>query len=280
MNLTDLALLDKPEIIKSFKYEEILAQTKSRIVEAFNAREIDYDVDTLETDPAIIVSEAKAFDEHKLFTRTNEVARSRLLFFSTGSDLDHFVAPWVERMEGETDERLKQRYILAILGRSEERYKSAAMSAHIDVEAVAVYKRGSGPELEIAVLSTQNDGVASQELLDAVSLKIKNESGRSINDVNYFVSAVKTNVEIVADVWLYSETDVNVIAILSQHLKEAWNALSVMGRDLTPSWIIRELHGLGVQRVELLDFERPITALENEAIAIDKVTINFKGRDS
>lgn len=279
MNDIDLALLTPPEIIKAYEYEAILSQTKTKLIEAFDKHGVAYDVEDLETDPAMIVAQAKAYDELGLYIRTNDVARSRLVFFAQSTDLDHVVSPWVVRMEGEQDDRLKERYILTIWGRSEERYMAAAMKAHIDVEAVSVYRLGSGPELEVAILSAVNDGVADQSLLGTVTAEINTISGRSINDVFEAVSAVKKFADITANVWLLPGADQAILDLLEQHVKDAWNALSVMGLDLVPSWVSKELHRVGVQRVELIGFDDSIVASNKEAIAINSVTINPMGRD-
>lgn len=275
----DVSLLQSPEIIKTLDYEAILTATKERLVVNFAAKGIDYDVVNLETDPAVIIAETKAYDELLMYAAINDAARSNLLFYATGGDLDHLVVSDVVRMTDETDARLRQRYILARLGRSEERYKSAAMNAHVNVEDVSVYRTGSGPELGVALLSSDNDGIASAEIIAAVDTAIQTTSGRSINDIITVGSAVRTQVDITANVWIEHTADYSIISLLEDHVKSSWNALSVMGLNLVPSWILRELHRVGVQRVELVGFDAPIDVSDQEAISINSVTINYMGRD-
>lgn len=275
----DLRLLPAPEIIKTLAYEELLSATTARLVEMYDEKGVNYDVGNLETDPAIIIAETKAYDELLLYALANDVARSNLLYFSEGGDLDQYVASDVTRMTDESDDRLRTRYILTRLGRSEERYSSAAMKADVNVEDVRVYRLGQGPELEVAILSADNDGIATQTLLDAVAAIIDTQSGRAINDVLTVVSAVRTQVDIQAKVWLEPGADFATVGLLETYVKDAWNILSVMGLDLVPSWVIRELHRVGVQRIELTNFTDPIVAQPNEAIAINSVTIDYQGRD-
>lgn len=274
----DLSLLPAPEIIKTLSYEDNLTATKARLVTAFAEKGVTYDVENLETDTAVIIAETKGYDELLLYARTNDVARSNLLFFATGGDLENLVAADVQRMVGESDDRLRTRYILARLNRSEERYKFAAMNADTNVEDVSVYRVGSGPEIEVAILAANNDGIADQALLDSVSNVIETQSGRAINDVISVVPAVKTQVNVEANIWLLPDADSSILTILEQHVKDAWNSLAVMGLDLTPSWLMRELHSLGVQRVEITNILGPIVAADNEAIAINTVSITDMGR--
>jgi phage-related baseplate assembly protein len=279
VDVIDLELLPDPEILTTLDFEAIFEAKKTRIAANFATYGIDYNVDGLETDPAIIIAEAQSYDELMLYARTNTVARSRLLYYATGGNLDQLVAGEVTRLAGETDARLKERYILSRLNRAEERYKFAAMSADVNVEDVAAYAVNGGPAVEVAILSAIDNGVPSASMLAAVSAAIENDSGRSINDVVTITSAIKTSVDLEANVWLLSDTDQSVIDELGAYVISAWNTLSVMGLDLVPSWVTAQLQRTGVQRVELVNFDSVLPAAENEAIAINSVTVNFMGRD-
>jgi len=179
--MVDLSTLPSPAVIEELSFEAIVDRQKAKFQELWEAVRIGnpdldlpaYDVAMLETDPVVVLIEVESYRELLLRARANDVARSNLLSFSIGADLEHLAADHgVTKLTGETDLALRQRIVLADQGNSaagsEEWYEFHARSASVEVADVAVYRKGSGPEIELAVLSTAADGVASEDLLLAV----------------------------------------------------------------------------------------------------------------
>ena len=277
-----LASLPYPAIIETLDYEAILAEMVADAAARFVAAGIDYDVGELETDPVKIVLEAAAYRELNLRARANDVARAQILSFARAADLDHLAGFYeVERLEDETDERLRGRVVEAIRGRSPAGsaywYRAAAMAVDTNIRDVSVQRAGDGPALIVTVLSVDNDGIADQALLDAVEAKITSDPVRVVSDDITVAAAVFDSIDIAADVWLIEGVPQGVFDALEATLRAAWDARQAIGLDLTRSWITAALHQPGVQKVEIGAPAADVIAVDNRAVALGTVTLTFKG---
>ena len=92
MNRIDLSKLPAPQLIEELDYESILSQMRTKM------REIcpEWTGYELESDPANKILEVAAYREMLLRQRVNEAARSVMIAFATGSDLDHLAAFYPE----------------------------------------------------------------------------------------------------------------------------------------------------------------------------------------
>ncbi|MEM1284952.1 MAG: baseplate J/gp47 family protein [Pseudomonadota bacterium] len=282
VTLAAIEALPPPEIIEPLDHATIYEEMRSEVQPLFDAAGMDYTVGSLETDPAQIILQALATRELNLRARINDGARANTMAFARGSDLDHKASDYdVLRMEGESDERLRLRTALAIAGRSaagpEERYEAIAMSASIRVDEVKAYRVDGGPQLEIAVLATDNGGVPDQLLLDAVAAMVTDPNVLGINDTIRVVSAVKTFVDVTVDAWLLPGADATRLDALRDQLIAAWETEGGIGRDLAPSWINARLFVDGVARLTITGPVAPVVAAANEAISIQSVSITYRG---
>jgi len=87
-DVIDLSSLQKPQVVEELSYEAILGE----LVADFLARDDDYDAAFLESDPVVKLLETAAHRELLLRQRENDKARSVMLAFASGSDLDHIAA--------------------------------------------------------------------------------------------------------------------------------------------------------------------------------------------
>lgn len=279
-----LSALPQPEVLERLDYETILSDLIADASVRFTSAGIDYDVGNLETDPVVIVLQAAAYREVLLRARVNDAAvRANLIAFATGADLDHQAAFYeVARMEGESDEALRERVVLAIHGRStagpEERYAFIARSADARVKEVAVYRVAGGPHLRVAIRSTDNEGVPTQDILDAVETAVTAKSVAVVSDDIEVVSGVIEVIDVSARVWLLPDAPKAVFDGLESHLRAAWEKESSMGFDLNPSWIKARLHVAGVSRVEVVTPAAPVVVDDNHAIALGTVSLEMAGR--
>ena len=278
------ANLPSPAIIETLDYEVILAALMADLVARFAAAGVDYDVGILETDPAKIILEVAAYREVLLRARVNDAAKANLVAFATGSDLDHLAGFYdVVRLDGETDERLRSRVILAISGRSTggpiDFYRSAAMRASIRVRDAAVYRPGPGPELRISVLATDNFGEPDADLLAAVNAEIQKSGVRVISDRITVVPATTATCNVVAKIWLLPDAPQSVFTGLEASLRAALLAEGGLGFDVTRSWLDAKLHVPGVQRVELTLPAATVVVDENSAVKLGTVALTYMGRD-
>lgn len=277
----DIAGLPAPEVIEEVSFEDILSLSVDDLIARFPAIS---PVITLESEPARKLLEVASYREMLIRARVNDAARSQLLAFAAGADLDHLAAFYdVVRLTGETDEALRTRTILAIASRSTggtaDRYRFVALSASVDVRDAIVWCDAGSPVVNVAVYSRAAGGVASQALLDTVSAALNAPTVRMVNDTIAVRSAVTSTQNITANVWLLPETPMSVFDGLPAQLRAAWEAEAGLGFDLTPSWMTARLMRPGVQKVAILTPLEGWRAQPYEAIALGTITLTYRGRD-
>lgn len=284
MTTIDLSTFPPPDAIETLSYEAILAAVMADTQTRFDAAGIDYDVGGLETDPVKVVDEASAYRELLLRARVNYAVRSNLLAFATGTDLDHLAAFYdAVRIEGEGDERFRLRTLLTIQGRSTggtaPRYRAVALGASLRVLDASVYRVGTTPQIEIAVTSTDNDGAADAGLLAIVNAAVQNDAVRMVTDTIRVVSAVKTVVDVVANVWLLPDASASILGNLGAAVKADWATEAGLGFDLTLEWLSARMMRAGVYKVEIISPEASIAVPPSEALALGAFSLTLAGRD-
>ena len=179
----DLAGLVAPQVIEPLDPETILAEIKADVIA--RAPELEA-VLALESEPAVKVLEAAAFREFLVRARINDAARSVMLAFAVGTDLDQLAAlVGVARLEGETDTDFRARTQLSLEGFTTAgpigAYEFHARSAHAQVKDVGVASPTPGT-VDVTILSDTGDGVPSQEILDAVADALNADNVRPLSD--------------------------------------------------------------------------------------------------
>lgn len=282
-NLPDLSTLPAPEVVEEISYEAILADLAADIKARFAAAGVDWDVDQLETDAAVIIAQAAAYRETVLRSRINYVAQQGFLYFATSGYLEQLTA-WLEifRMEGESDDRLKERFRLATYGRSAggpaERYRSVALGADIDVRDVAIWREGRDPTVNVAVLSQSGAGEPTQALLDTVEAALLQPDIRVVSDTFNVGSAIRKTVDVALSVRLDPTAPDSVADQAGATVQSKWQNQDLLGLDLTRAFLIQAAGISGVTNVEVTAPAADTVALENEAIAITSVTVTVSGR--
>lgn len=222
-----------------------------------------------------------AFYKMVMAFQLNDWSRALLLVpFAEGEDLDKVAASeGLERFPFEPDERLQERIMLWRLARnsfgSDHWYTAKTRNADGRVRDVALTGNGRR-KLEIAVLSTEGDGSASEELLGVVKGKVDNETVRRGNDILSIVSAVIASVSVKASVTLFPDASPSLLDGLDQTIIARWNAMPRLGLDLTPFWLKSQFALPGIYGVEL-----DIPAFEigrSRAVGIQAVEIVITGR--
>lgn len=280
----ELASLPPPQVIDEISYETILASQIAILVSKMAAANVDYDVDALETDPAIIQMEVAAHADMLLRQRTNEAIRSNLLPFASNADLDILAQFYdVSRLDGESDAQLRRRVVLAIQGRSpggtEARYKFITLSADARVADVAIYTIDKDPTIHAAVFAADNGGIADAALLSAVNAALQTSDVRMVNDIIVVASAAQVSIDVAAKLWLLPQTDAAILSDLEAQLRASWASTLGLGRDVTHSWLSAQLQQSGVQRVELTAPLSDVKMPFNQAAALGDIALEIAGRD-
>nr|WP_246771072.1 baseplate J/gp47 family protein [Aestuariivirga sp. YIM B02566] len=216
--------------------------------------------------------------------RINDALRANLIAFARGSDLDHLASFYdAVRLVGESDDAFRRRTILIIASRSTggtaPRYRAVALGASIRVKDAIAYREGILPTVNVAVISTDSNGVADEPLLETVRTALNNAAVRMVNDTIAVRSAITVTVPITADIWLYPDTAADIGPRLVQKLREAWASEGGLGFDLTRSWLTARLMQPGVQRVSIIGPAADVQIPPFEAIALGNIDLTIRGRD-
>ena len=276
--LNDLASLPTPAVIETLSFETIFSELQTE----FQSRYPNYSA-LLASDPAMKLLEVAAYREVLLRNRINAAAKASLLAFATGSDLDHLAAFYgVTRLMDETDEGLRLRTRQRIIGFANAggaaHYRYWVLSASPEVADVEVDSPEPG-RVRISVLAKGEEQTVSNAVLDAVRAVVLRDDIRVLTDTVEVVPAELIPVTVTARIWLYPDTPMAAFDAIEARFKEAFAAQSGLGWDLTPSWVIGELHRPGVHKVELHSPTTDIRANANQAVRLLSLNLDFAGRE-
>lgn len=278
MATIDFSSIPAPEIIEPLDFESILAE----MIADLQARDPSY-TEILESDPGVKILEVAAARELILRQRVNDALQATLLRYAGGGDLDNLAAFYgVTRLASETDAALRVRLIERIMGSSTAGgaawYRYQALTASELVKDAAVSSPAPG-EVRISILSTQGNGTATIDLLEVVDNALQSDDVRVITDVLTVAGATITTVPVIAQVYLYPDTPIEVFNGLQASLTAAFAAASGLGWDVTRSWLIAQLHPAGVQRVVLTAPAADVVCGPSQAPALGAITLTMAGRD-
>jgi phage-related baseplate assembly protein len=269
MNLDEL---QPPQIIEELSFEEILQQMKERLV----AIDAEYTA-LLGSDPVMKLMEVAAYRELLLRQRINQAARANLLAFATGSDLDNLAAFYgVSRKENETDEELRERVHAKIVGwssaGSREAYKFHALNSDPRVKEA----NADSPEpglVRISILSKENGGVVSQDLLEKVTAYMLREDIRMLTDTVEVVPCGLIEVNIRAKIILMASTPPEILNTIRSTFISAFNKIAGLGVSISRTWIISNLFVNGVKDVELQTPAADVQVTEIECAKLGMVEL-------
>ncbi|QUS59207.1 baseplate J/gp47 family protein [Pseudovibrio brasiliensis] len=272
--------LPEPTIIEELSPERIYQEIKD-IYASYNP---DFkEIADLETTPEAKTFQAFSYREFHLRQRINDVFKSYLIEYAEGVTLHHLGAFYgLSPTTGESDERFKKRLKLAIAGRSaagpKERYKALCLDADVRVRDVNVWSSALDPTVNIAVLSSDPGGIASQDLLDTVATYIDHPERRVTSDEFKVSSAVKKVVNVTLSVQLEEFARNSAGEELEANLRAAWDAEDLLGLDLTRAWLIRNAMGNGINNVKVEQPFADVVAEPNEAIGLGTINVIISGR--
>lgn len=270
----DLTSLPDPQILDDLTLKDLRDRVLTNFVEGAPAYE-----SLLASDPAVTVLDTYVFREFVLRLRINSAIKGMLLAYATGDNLDNIAANFlIERLTDETDEdfraRIQERGLIPSAAGPANIYKYHALSSSTDVVDARVYSPAPG-EVEIAILGPADvdDGVPSEDLLETVYNYVNSDSIRVLTDLLTVVPAVRIVQNVVATVSLLPDTPQSVFDNLEGDLETAHAAYLGLGKDLTKSWLISQLHVDGVHSVTLTTPSTDVIAEDNEFVALGTITI-------
>ncbi|HDC4411167.1 TPA: baseplate J/gp47 family protein, partial [Enterobacter kobei] len=203
MAIVDLSQLAAPDVVEVLDYETILAERKATLVSLYpeEQQEAVARTLTLESEPIVKLLEENAYREVIWRQRVNEAARAVMLAYAADSDLDQIGANYnVKRlvitpaddtklpptpavMESDTDYRLRIQQAFEGLSTagSVGSYQFHGRSADGRVADISVISPAPAC-VTVTVLSRENHGIASDELLAIVRTALNDEDVRPVAD--------------------------------------------------------------------------------------------------
>lgn len=301
MATIDLSTLPAPKIIEELNFETIFNNRKEQFI---NLYPLDKQTELrktleLESEPIVKLLQESSYQELILRQRINEAALAVMIAYSNGEDLDNLsaifnvkrlviqqadntVTPPIEQIM-ESDLDLQNRTPEAFEGLSvagpRGAYRFFAKSADgrvLDAEVLS-------PKpcyITVVVLSRENNGVASQKLLDIVTTELNDEERRPIADRVTVQSAKIIDYQIEANIYLdpYPEAE-PIKAAAIENLINFINNKHRIGVRINRSAIMSALHVEGVQRVELIKPVQDIIITKEQASYCSNFTVKVDGYD-
>lgn len=266
-NLTpiDLSTLPAPAVVEVLSFETILAAMKADLQSrdpAFTA--------LVESDPAFKILEVAAYRETVLRARVNDAAKSVMLAYAGGADLDQIASlfgvtrktlvpanptalpPVAAVMESDSD--LRFRVQLSLEGLS----TAGPVGAYVfhalkvaTIKDVAVQSPTPGA-VQVTVLSVNNNGVPTAGELAAVSAQLNDDDVRPLTDNVTVQAAGIVTYAITATIFVNDGPDSAVVLSNCQAAAQAYATDRFrIGADVNLSGIYAALHQPGVEKVVL-----------------------------
>ncbi|WP_420142243.1 baseplate assembly protein [Sphingomonas sp.] len=286
----DLSRLPAPAIVEELDFDTIYADMRARLLALLP----DFDA-TVESDPAVKILQVAAYSELLIRARINDAARSLMVAYATGADLDNLAALFgVARFlidagdpqhglapTYESDADLRRRLVLAPEGYSVAgpvgAYIFHALSADADVLDASVASPTPG-RVVVTVLSRTGDGTAPPALVDAVAAYCSADTRRPITDEVIVQGAAIVPFAVTATLTFFPGPDAAIVtataqARLADYLAESHR----LGRDITRSGLFAALHVEGVQNVTLVSPAADLVIADHQAAWCTGVTLTSGG---
>lgn len=288
----DLSRLPPPDVVEALSFEAIYTRRRADFLALYPQFTA-----FVESDPAIKLLETGAYAELVLRQRINDTARSVMIAYARGGDLDNLAAvfgvvrrvitpanpPLVPAAIMESDDDLRRRVLLApdsysVAGPASA-YVYHALSADGDVlDASAVSPRPG--EVTVSILSRLGNGTASPALLAIVRDLLAGDEVRPLTDRVTVQSAQLVPFNVNAQLTLYPGPDAQLIlTTATAALGQLLAANRRLGRNISRSAIIASLHVAGVQNVNLVEPVADVFIEQTQVADAGTIEVTIAGFD-
>jgi phage-related baseplate assembly protein len=136
--------------------------------------------------------------------------------------------------------------------------------------------RTDSPEaglVRISILSKENGGVVSDELLNVVKAHIMRDDIRMLTDTVEVVACTIVPVNIIAKLRLMSATPTEILETIKSDFRTKFTGIAQMGEKISTAWIVANLFVNGVQDVELLSPTEDVFINETECASLNNLEL-------
>ena len=252
----DLSRLPAPLVVEPLDFKALRQAYIATFVPLIEAATgIDYDVEKLRTDPAIVIGEAIAYLRMLDRARVNDAARAVLLPFAVGADLDNLASFFgVDRLAGETDVALRSRLSAApdafATAGPVGAYVYHAKTASVMVKDVGVRSPTQGAVL-VSILSSETaTGAASFELLQTVRARLSRIDIKQLTVALTVQSATILPIDVVLTLMIPAGPDPLLIKAASEKAVKAYaNERHAVGRIWRANGLVAAAKVPGVEDI-------------------------------
>lgn len=295
----DLSRFPAPDVIESLNFEGIYDELVASFLSIWAEKRVlrpdlpEINTVDLESDVIATVFQAWAYRELLIRSRVNNAARSNLLAFAGGADLDHIGANYgVGRMTivpatetdpavMESDERFRQRINLRVYAYSSagsiESYIFHAMSADPLIKDVAVDNPHTS-RIDLTVLSAVGDGSPTSDQLSAVADALSPTAARPLTDDVRVRSATIISQPVVLRISIPSGPSPDPIRQLAlQRVGEYAASRHRIGRALRVDGIVGAARAAGeLEQVVVIEPTADIIPGISGAVHVPSVTVEME----
>ncbi|WGV98824.1 baseplate J/gp47 family protein [Vibrio sp. YMD68] len=249
-DLIDLSQYPSPPFFNTLSLDEIKAQRYQYI-----QQEEGIELDESDSNPASWVTNAGAYRE--LILREDFDRQSEELFITKASgaalDLIGITYYKVWRLESEDDDRYRERLLLSPEGFStagpEEAYVFHALSADVRVASASAFSPEPGV-VHVAILSTEGDGIPTQELLDIVSDYLSDKERRPLTDSVFAVAAQIVDYAVLLDLEVQKGASLDIVREAAlKRVTDYVEETELFNQIVARSQLVKAAHTSGVVRV-------------------------------
>ncbi|WP_020179783.1 baseplate J/gp47 family protein [Methylopila sp. M107] len=286
----DLSNLPAPEVVKNLSYEAILSARLARLAERLSAAGVGWDVGALETDPIAISEQEDAFRELLDLAAINDAAKSVMLAFAIGGDLDQLAADYgiARRLirpatadtaaVAETDRELRRRVQLApeafTTAGSAGAFAHHAMEASSAVVDVGLVIPSLG-RVDVILLDRVSDEGVSTDARLAVRERLLRKDVKPLTAEVTVRSATRLAYRIELRLLVQNGPDPAVIRAAAQRAIVAMLADRRRIGAATPrSAIFAAAHVAGVERVELVEPVSDVEPKDDEIASCSEIVVS------
>ncbi len=275
MSTVDFSQLPEPNLIQELDYESIFNERKEKFIALYPAAEQNQwrTILNRESDPVVKVLQENAYLELLYRNKCNADARSLLLAYAEGPDLDHLalteyglirliVTPADNSVVPpspaiyESDERLKERCLLQYDGMntagSSNAYKFFTLTADGRVDGVKIHSDIDHPYLLDIVISQVDsvNGQASPELVSIVQKALDPDHVRPVCDRPTVKSSISQPYQLSARLFVGKNAEDSLLLEAAQlRIRSYIQKTRKEGQSIRLSALYAALHVDGIKRV-------------------------------
>lgn len=297
---SDLSRLPPPAAIEELDYEAVLADLKAYVtarwaeLRAVRPDLPELDVLELETDPIVIILEVAAYRETLLRGLVNDKARAVMLALAVETDLDHLGAavltPRLTVDPGnadtgaaavmEDDGPYRRRIQLALdawsTAGAQGAYEYWALSTAPTIKDAAALNPAPG-RVDVVLLSTEGDGTASDDQINAVYDALSPKTRRPLTDDVRVRSATIVEQDVVLTLRIPRGPDPDLVEARSRaNLEGLAESLRAIGKPLRTDALFAAARVGDVDKVLLEEPTSDVEPGDGGSVHVSEITITVE----